>query len=46
MMLKGTPDTLEIRDRKIPFPSKYSEELKNFIYFCLVRIPEERPNIS
>lgn len=46
MMIKGMPDVLEIYSHEIEFPDVYSRELQEFVYFCLVRLPQDRPNIS
>ena len=39
MMIKRIPDTFEIYSKSIEFPDEYSKDLKDFIYFCLVRLP-------
>lgn len=46
MILKIIPDTEDIIDRTIVFPSEYSQDLKDFIYFCLIRRPHLRPTIA
>lgn len=46
LMLLGIPDVVDIIDKSIEFPDSYSKELKEFVYFCLVRLPQDRPNIS
>ncbi len=46
MMLKDLPDMYDIYQKCIPFKDSYSAELKEFVYFCLVRIPADRPDIN
>ncbi len=46
MALKQIPDSLDIYKKTIEFPAEYSQEFKDFVYFCLVRKPEDRPNIT
>ncbi len=35
MMIKGIPNTVEIDGKSIQFPDCYSQELKDFIFYCL-----------
>ena len=46
MITKSTPVFVEIIGKTIEFPDKCSQELKDFIYFCLVLDFEARPSIS
>lgn len=46
MILKGVPDTEDIIYKEIKFPEEYSQDLKDFIYFCLIRKPNLRPTIT
>lgn len=46
MVLKEVPDVEDIIYKAIKFPEEYSLDLKDFIYFCLVRKPDLRPTIT
>ncbi len=39
MMTKGIPDMFDIHSKTIEFPDCYSQELKDFIFFSLERLP-------
>jgi len=46
MMTMQYADMVEIHQKTLPFPKEYSQELKDFVYFLLRRLPDERPTIS
>lgn len=46
LMNQEVPDTLDLYTKSIPFKGDYSEELKDFVYFLLVRLPQDRPDID
>lgn len=45
MAIKRSPQVVEIYKKNLEFPVEYSKELIEFIYFVLVREPDNRPTI-
>lgn len=46
MATKQFYDTVEIHYRRITFPTDYTSGLVDFIYFMMVRLPQDRPRIA
>lgn len=45
MMTMQYADSIEIHMKTLPFPKEYSQELQDFVYYLLKRMPDERPTI-
>lgn len=46
LMTEEVPDINDIKSQTIEFPGEYTMEMIDFAYYCMVRDPQERPDIG